>query len=66
MPIMDGLETAAYLRKTDKETPIIAQTVYGKAEFREKGEKAGITEFIIKPIIPNNFLATLAVYLDEH
>ena len=66
MPIMDGLETATYIRETDKETPIIAQTVYGNTEFQEKAKKVGFTEIIIKPIIQDIFLSTLAIYLEDN
>lgn len=65
MPIMDGLETAAYIRKKDREIPIIAQTVFGTAMFKDKGYKAGFNEFIIKPIVPDKFRSKLAVYLND-
>ena len=64
MPIMDGMKTAAYLRDKDKEIPIIAQTVFGMPEYLEKGEEAGFTEFITKPIYPDKFISSLSVYLD--
>jgi two-component system cell cycle response regulator DivK len=65
MPIMDGIKTVTHLRQKDKETPIIAQTVFGMPEVREKGGKAGFNEFIIKPIIPSEFISRLAVYLGD-
>jgi CheY-like chemotaxis protein len=65
MPFMNGLLTATHLREKDKKIPIIAQTVYGRREFLEKGKKAGFNEFIIKPLIPSKFIEKLSHYLDD-
>ncbi len=65
MPIMDGMETAAYIRGIDKKIPIVAQTVFGMNDYLRKGKEAGFTEFIVKPILPQKLVESLAVYLDD-
>jgi two-component system, cell cycle response regulator DivK len=50
MPVMDGFEAVAEIRKIDKNVPIIAQTGYSLDNGRDKCLNAGCNEFIAKPI----------------
>ena len=50
MPRLGGLATAEQIRKTDKETPIIALTAFAFESDREQTEKAGCNDFVPKPI----------------
>ncbi len=55
MPEMDGLDAARAIRDgqsgdSNREIPIIAMTAHSLPEYREKVLKAGMNEFITKPI----------------
>lgn len=50
MPVMNGFETAAEIRKFNDSIPIIAQTAYALAGDREKALNAGCNEYITKPL----------------
>lgn len=54
MPIMDGYETTARIRKLEKDSnekiPVIAVTAYSFAGDREKCIEAGMDDYITKPI----------------
>lgn len=50
MPVMDGFVATESIRKTDKETPIIALTAYTMADNRNLAIEYGCNEFLTKPI----------------
>ena len=50
MPVMDGYEAVAYLRKYDYRRPIIAVTALTSAGDRDKTLKAGCDDYIAKPV----------------
>ena len=54
MPVMDGIETTERIRQTDDEyhrtVPIIALTANALMDAREKFAKAGMNDFVAKPI----------------
>ena len=65
LPIMDGYETTRHIRLIDefKETPIIAITSYAMVGDREKTLAAGCTDYIEKPIQPEDFMKRIQTYL---
>jgi PAS domain S-box-containing protein len=67
MPVMNGLEATAEIRKfeaaTGFYTPIIAVTAYALKGDKEKCLKAGIDDYITKPINNDLFLATINNWL---
>lgn len=52
MPVMDGYQAAAEIRKYDQTTPIIALTASATLETKIKIEQAGMNEIITKPFNP--------------
>ena len=63
MPVMDGLEATRLIRQTNLTVPIIAQTAYAMQDDEKLGLEAGCTEYISKPIRPDNLLHLLNKYL---
>jgi CheY-like chemotaxis protein len=50
MPRLDGLETARRLRETGYATPVVALTGHAMAEDREQCLRAGMCDFVSKPV----------------
>ena len=63
MPEMDGWEATAAIRKFEKDSgnriPIIAMTAHAVKGFRERCIKAGMDDFLVKPIQPEELFKTL-------
>ena len=67
MPKMNGFEATAIIRKLEKEgqrrIPIIALTAGVLEDFREKAKKAGMDDFVEKPITFSRFKVVLDKWL---
>ena len=65
MPEMDGLTTTCEIRKQKKfkELPIIAMTANVLAKHRKAAEKAGMDDYIIKPINEQDLFSTMAKWI---
>jgi len=66
MPMMDGFALLQELRlkSTFKETPIIMLTNLGTTEDKEKGEKFGATDYLVKAnLTPSQVSEHVAKYL---
>lgn len=63
MPVMNGYETTRLIREqeklTDVYTPIIAITAYALEEDREKCLKAGMDEYLSKPVSVDHLLKVI-------
>jgi len=67
MPVMDGFETAAFLKKNKKtkEIPIIFLTAAFKSEeFSKKGFEVGAVDYLTKPINNHQLLNKLKLYIE--
>ncbi len=68
MPEMDGYEVARIIRDPDSQirnhqVTIIAMTAYARKEDQEKCFRAGMTDYISKPIKPRELIDKLALHL---
>jgi signal transduction histidine kinase/CheY-like chemotaxis protein len=67
MPVMDGYETTAHIRKSDREDaagiPIIAMTANAYKEDVEEALAAGMNGHLAKPIDTDELMKTLARFL---
>lgn len=68
MPFMDGLQLCRILRETLPATRIIILSGHDEFRYAQEAIQIGVTEYLLKPIIPQDLLATLrkvARQLDE-
>ncbi len=70
MPEMDGLEAARRIRDPnspvlDHQIPIIAMTAYAMASDREKCRDAGMSDYLSKPIVPQDLSRALSRWLPK-
>jgi len=67
MPVMDGFETAKFLKKNKKtkDIPIIFLTAaFKEEEFTKKGFEVGAVDYLTKPINNNQLLNKLRLYIE--
>ena len=60
MPGMDGIETTRRIRaQVGKEVPIIMISAYDWSEFEDEAVKAGVNDFIVKPLFQSRLVYKL-------
>jgi signal transduction histidine kinase/DNA-binding response OmpR family regulator len=66
MPGMDGLETAAYLRrrKSSAHTPLIFITAYADEMLAAQGYSLGAVDYVLAPIVPEVLRTKVKVFVD--
>jgi len=65
MPIMDGLEATRCIRDLKNSVPIIAMTANVFKEDQDDCLRAGMNDFVSKPIDPQRFFETIHKWLPE-
>lgn len=67
MPVMDGFECCKRIRRMPRGTdlPILIQTTLTEPEMRVKAFKCGATDFVSKPIYPDELYARVMVHLEK-
>lgn len=63
MPVMDGFESTALIRKIDQEIPIIALTASAFGDEKDRVHASGFTGYLTKPFIPEDFYAYIFPFL---
>jgi CheY-like chemotaxis protein len=63
MPLMDGFQATAEIRKYNKEVPIIAQTAYAYSKEIELSKSVGCNDYIVKPIQQEELLTKIKEYV---
>jgi len=63
MPVMDGMEMVAQIRKTDETVPIMFATGYTNAQYVLDGYKLNVDNFIKKPFLPEELNAHIQAVL---
>ncbi len=59
MPVMDGYAASDFIRKTDRDIPIVAMTADAVVGVEEKCQSHGIYNYVSKPFEPDQFIATI-------
>jgi signal transduction histidine kinase/ActR/RegA family two-component response regulator len=65
MPVMDGLQATAAIRQHDRTIPIIALTAHAMKGDREKFIRAGLTDYLAKPIHREELQAVMNRYTPQ-
>ncbi len=63
MPIMNGLEATKTIRQMKLDMPIVALTAYAMSGDKEKCLAAGCNDYISKPILRDDLLSIIEMYL---
>jgi len=59
MPIMDGLEMLTKVYEEGLQTKAIVLSAYSEFEYARQAVKLGVTEYLIKPVVVNDFFKAL-------
>ena len=67
MPVMDGITMSEEIQKvTDRKAPpIIIVTTESDKALKERGKKAGVLVWVIKPINPQNFVNVVGQIIEK-
>jgi signal transduction histidine kinase/CheY-like chemotaxis protein len=65
MPVMNGYEAVAEIRKINNNIPVIAQTAYALEDEREKCLNAGCTDYISKPLSGSILIEKIGLYINK-
>lgn len=64
MPELDGTELLRVARKHDPELPVVVMTAFPRLENAVESLKLGASDYVTKPLLPDDLLATVRRLLD--
>ncbi|KHO00405.1 CheY-like superfamily [Metarhizium album ARSEF 1941] len=64
MPVMDGFEATAHIRRLGSHVPILAMTANALRGYKEKCMQSGMDDYVPKPVSRNLLLQKLLLWLD--
>ncbi len=59
MPVMDGIETTASLRRVVPQSAVVILSIYNDAQTRERAQAAGAVEFVEKRGVTDSLLSAI-------
>ncbi len=62
MPVMDGFEATAIIKRSNPDIPIIALTADAMPETHNKAFEAGMSDYLTKPFVPETLFEKVAKY----
>ena len=65
MPFMSGIELVKFARAQSKELQIAIFSGYGEFSYAQEAIKYGVSDYILKPVKPQEFLQTIARMLEN-
>ena len=65
MPELDGISAGQLIRDTGNSTPIIAQSAFASEAKVKEAQKAGINDYITKPIDPNELIIKIRKWTNK-
>lgn len=65
MPQMDGMELIQRVRQTDEKIPIAIFSGFGEFSFAQKAIWYGVSNYILKPVKPQEFESTIRLMVEE-
>lgn len=65
IPLVNGIDCTRAFRKTRKNVPVLMITAYSSEQSKSEAFIAGCTEYILKPVYPENVYALLEKYLKQ-
>ena len=65
MPFMDGLELAAHARELRPQIETVIFSGYGEFEYARQAMRSGVEYYVLKPVDPREFAATLKAVLEK-
>jgi signal transduction histidine kinase/ActR/RegA family two-component response regulator len=63
MPVLDGIEATRRLRAAGETAPIVALTGNAAEQDLDLAQDSGLTDWLIKPVVPARLRATVATHL---
>lgn len=64
MPLMDGLQLSRAARALDEDMRIVLISGYGEFEYAKTAIAIGVTDYLMKPIVPDEFARTMRSAMD--
>ncbi|HPA87018.1 MAG TPA: response regulator [Bacteroidales bacterium] len=65
IPLVNGIDCTRIFRKERKNVPVLMLTAYSSEQSKAEAYIAGCSEYILKPVYPENVYALLEKYLKQ-